>query len=87
MSYFTTTAAFERVLLAHPRLVAGLTRTITAPVLGRALASTWSIYWNELVDGATPSLGRVFATGLHRAGAFLTAPTETGREIAASLAR
>jgi hypothetical protein len=27
---------------------------LTAPVLRRVVAGTWSIYWNGLVDGARP---------------------------------
>ena len=29
-------------------------RRVTAPVVRRLVASTWSIYWNGLADGAQP---------------------------------
>jgi geranylgeranyl reductase family protein len=65
--YLSTTAAVQRRLLRSPRLVAGLTRGMTGPVIGRAVAGGWSIAWNNLIDGAAPSI----ATGLAATAAGL----------------
>ena len=39
---------------ADPRAVSAVGRLLTAPVVGRALAGGWGIFWNELLDGAAP---------------------------------
>jgi hypothetical protein len=45
-------------MLAHPRLVAGVGRLLTAPGVGRLLAGGWAVYWNDLLDGAAPGAPR-----------------------------
>jgi menaquinone-9 beta-reductase len=72
--YLSTTASAHRALLARPRLVAALARGLTAPGVGRAFGGGWAIMWNDLLEGARPSvatgvaatasgLGRVFTSG------------------------
>jgi hypothetical protein len=34
---------------------------LTAPVVGRAIAGGWAVYWNELLDGAAPGGARTTA--------------------------
>jgi hypothetical protein len=51
-------------------VVSTLARTVTAPGLGRLIAGGWSIFWNDLLDDATPGSPRAVArvaTGLARA--------------------
>src|SRR5437764_787559 len=50
--YHSTTAPVHAALLPRPRVVSGLGRALTAPALGSLLAPGWSIFWNDLVDGA-----------------------------------
>jgi geranylgeranyl reductase family protein len=52
--YMAGASALQRVLLAKPRTASAVTRLLTAPVVRRAVAGTWSIYWNGLADGARP---------------------------------
>ena len=52
--YMAGAAALQGVLLRRPRVASAATRLITAPVVRRAVAGTWSIYWNALADGARP---------------------------------
>ena len=40
--------------VSRPRYIAGLSAALTAPAVGRSIASTWAIYWNNLADGALP---------------------------------
>jgi flavin-dependent dehydrogenase len=65
--YLSTTASLHRSLLGKPRVVAALTRSLTAPGVGRSIAGGWSITWNNLRDGATPSI----ATGMAATAAAL----------------
>ena len=52
--YMAGAAALQSVLLRRPRTTSAAVRVLTAPVVRRAVAGTWSIYWNGLVDGARP---------------------------------
>jgi menaquinone-9 beta-reductase len=52
--YMAGASALQGVLLHRPRVTSAATRLITAPVVRRAVAGTWSIYWNALADGARP---------------------------------
>src|SRR5580692_6238798 len=52
--YMDGAAAVQSALLRRPRTTSAVTRLLTAPVLRRVVAGTWSIYWNGLVDGARP---------------------------------
>jgi menaquinone-9 beta-reductase len=52
--YMTGASALQSAMLRRPRTTSAVTRLLTAPVIQRAVAGTWSIYWNGLVDGARP---------------------------------
>jgi menaquinone-9 beta-reductase len=52
--YMAGASAVQGVLLRRPRAASAATRLLTAPVVRRVVAGTWSIYWNGLVDGARP---------------------------------
>jgi len=84
--YLATTATLHRALLRRPRTVAALTRTLTSPGVGRALAGGWSIAWNDLIDGAQPSAAARVAATASTLGHVLTARSADRRGIAASLA-
>lgn len=59
--YHSTTAPVHRALLPRPRVVSGVGRALTAPALGSLLAPGWSILWNDLLDGAQPTVPRAVA--------------------------
>jgi menaquinone-9 beta-reductase len=52
--YMAGASALQHMLLHRPRTTSAVTRLLTAPVVRRAVAGTWSIYWNDLADGARP---------------------------------
>jgi menaquinone-9 beta-reductase len=52
--YMPGAAALQEALLRRPRAASASVRLMTAPVLRRLVAGTWSLYWNGLVDGARP---------------------------------
>jgi hypothetical protein len=54
-------AAVQGALVRRPQVVAATGRILTAPVVGRAIAGGWAVYWNELLDGATPGGARTAA--------------------------
>ena len=52
--YLPGASALQATLLRRPRTASAAVRLLTAPPVRRVLAGTWSLYWNGLVDGATP---------------------------------
>jgi geranylgeranyl reductase family protein len=83
--YLSTTASLQRALLRSPRIVAGLTRTITAPGIGATLAGGWSVIWNNLLDGASPSVASGVAGIATGVGYSLTARSSDRRWISEHL--
>jgi geranylgeranyl reductase family protein len=59
--YHSTTAPVHSALLPRPRVVSGVGRVLTAPAFGSLLAPGWSIFWNDLLDGAQPTVPRAVA--------------------------
>ncbi len=84
--YLSTTATFHRALLRRPRTVAGLTRALTSPGVGRALAGGWSIMWNDLLDGAQPSSAERVAATASALGRMFSARSSDRRAIEADVA-
>jgi geranylgeranyl reductase family protein len=79
--YLSTTASVHRSLLTRPRLVAALTRGLTTPPVGRALAGGWAIMWNDLLDGASPSVASAIAASAAGLGRTSTACSRDRRWI------
>jgi 2-polyprenyl-6-methoxyphenol hydroxylase-like FAD-dependent oxidoreductase len=75
LPYQGIAAALQTAMLPHPRAVAAVGRLLTLPFVGRALSPGWSVFWNELLDGAAPGGGRAvaaLATHLGRASVVRT---------------
>jgi geranylgeranyl reductase family protein len=71
--YFSTTASVHAAMVKRPRVVSGAGRLLTAPGLRRVLAGGWSIYWNDLLDGAEPGPARALASLASGVGRATTA--------------
>jgi flavin-dependent dehydrogenase len=80
-SYMPGASALQRTLLRRPWAASASMRLVTAPVVRRLVASTWSIYWNGLADGAAPRPAAWAARGLETAAARLarSGPGRRGR--------
>lgn len=84
-AFHSSNAAIQAVLVRRATVVAGAGRLLTAPVVGRALAGGWAVYWNELLDGATPGSARntaALATAIARAA---TSRSRSRRAVTDSL--
>ncbi len=79
LPYQRITAAGHAALVGRPRAVAAVGRLLTAPLVGRALAGGWGIFWNELLDGAAPGGARKVATASTWFGRAVTARTDVSR--------
>ncbi len=69
--YLPGASALQRALLRRPWAASASMRLVTAPVVRRLVASTWSIYWNGLADGAAPRPAAWAARGLETAATVL----------------
>jgi menaquinone-9 beta-reductase len=80
--YQSITAPAHAALLIRPKAVAAIGRMLTAPGVGRAVAGGWSIFWNDLLDGAAPGPPQAVAARAARIGRTLTARSRTRRWFA-----
>jgi flavin-dependent dehydrogenase len=78
-------AAIQAALVRRARVVAGTGRVLTAPLVGRAIAGGWAIYWNELLDGAEPGRARHTAALASAAARAATSRSRARRRIADAL--
>ncbi|HEV3069436.1 MAG TPA: geranylgeranyl reductase family protein, partial [Streptosporangiaceae bacterium] len=67
--YMTGASALQRALLRRPWAASASMRLVTAPGVRHLVASTWSIYWNGLADGARPRPAAWAARGVETAAA------------------
>lgn len=79
LPYHRITASLQASVLGRPRAVSALGRALTAPVLSRALAGGWAVFWNELLDGAPPSRARTLAATATGVGRLVTARSRAAR--------
>lgn len=75
----SVTTPIHAGLVGHPRLIAGVSAALTAPAIGRLIAPTWAIYWNNLIDGATNTRAATAARAVHRVGRVVTSPSRRPR--------
>jgi geranylgeranyl reductase family protein len=81
--YMTGASALQRALLRRPWAASASMRLVTAPGVRHLVASTWSIYWNGLADGARPRPAAWAARGVETAAARL-ARSGPGRDPAST---
>ena len=84
--FHAANAAIQAALVRRARVVAATGRLLTAPVLGRAIAGGWALYWNELLDGALPGGARSTAALASAVARAATDRGRTRRSITAALA-
>ena len=83
--YQSATAPVHAAVSSRPWAVSAVGRVLTAPGLSRALAGGWSVYWNDLLDGAAPGPAKTVATVAAGAARAVTAAGPTRRWFAAAL--
>lgn len=77
-------APLQATLLNHPRLTSVGVRALTTRPL-RFVGGTWSLLWNDLVDGATPRPARTAARILTSAAARVSARSVSAQILERSL--
>ena len=66
-AFFPTTAALQAYMASHPRMFSLTGKVLTAPGISSFLGGAWSMYWNDLMDGASPGATQAAAKTI---GAF-----------------
>jgi menaquinone-9 beta-reductase len=87
LPYQRVAATGHAALVGRPRAVSALGRVLTAPVLGKALAGGWGIFWNELLEGAAPGSARRVAAASTRLAGTATSRSEVARWFADTVER
>jgi geranylgeranyl reductase family protein len=82
--YLPGAAALQAALLRRPRLASGAVRLLTAPGVNRLVAGTWSLYWNGLVDGASPRPAAWAGTAVQQVATRLGRRWPAVRQLAAA---
>ena len=77
----SVTTPIHATFVGRPRHIAALSATITAPVVGRLIASTWAIYWNNLAEGAIQTPAVAAARAVHRLGRVGTVRSRLRRSL------
>jgi menaquinone-9 beta-reductase len=79
LPYQAIAASAQSTLLNHPTAIGGVGRLLSLPVVSAAVAPGWSIFWNELLDGAQSGPGRTTAALATRVGRATTRRTRTSK--------
>ncbi len=79
LPYHRVTAAMQAWLVSRPRAISSVARSLMAVGRSDAIAGGWSVFWNELLDGAPPNRHRSVAMALTRLGVLTTARSSTTR--------
>lgn len=77
--YQSITAPVHRALLPRPRATAVAGRLLTSRAVGPTIAGGWSIFWNDLLDGARPGRPRRVAAAATSVGRAATRGGRRGR--------
>jgi flavin-dependent dehydrogenase len=77
----SVTTPIHAAFVRRPRQIARLSATLTAPVVGRLIASTWAMYWNNLAEGAIPTPAVAAARAAHHLGRIGTTRSRLRRAL------
>ncbi len=86
LPYHRITAALQGWLVGRPRAIAAVARLIVTAGRSDSISGGWSVFWNELLDGAPPGRHRSVAAMFSQLGEMMTAHTSTARWFDATIA-
>ncbi len=85
LPYHRITVALQAWMVGQPWAIAAVSRLLMAAGRADALAGGWSVFWNELLDGAPPNRHQRVAAAAMRLGDVLTRRGSTARWFDAML--
>lgn len=71
--FHSMTVPVQKALLARPWATSATGRVLTAPLIAPLIAGGWSIFWNDLLEGARPGKARNLAAAVSGLGRGATA--------------
>lgn len=79
LPYHQVAAALQKATVGRPHAIAAVARLLC--VAGRVdqIGGGWSVFWNELLDGAPPNRHEAVARAMTRVGRVASARTSTAR--------
>ena len=83
--FASVTSPIHAAIVGHPRRIAALAGVFTAPLLGPSIASTWAIYWNDLMGGSSRSGAAAAAGVVQHLGRIMTMPSRVRRSLGRDL--
>jgi menaquinone-9 beta-reductase len=85
LPYHRLAADLQKTTVGRPRAIAGLIRLLMAAGRLERIAGGWSVFWNELLDGAPPNDHEAVARAMTWLGRVATARGSTARWFDAAL--
>jgi geranylgeranyl reductase family protein len=85
LPYHRVAAALQKAAVGRPRAVAAAARFLVTVGRIDPLAGGWSVFWNELLEGAPPNGHRRIARAMTWAGRASTTHTSTARWFESTL--
>jgi menaquinone-9 beta-reductase len=72
LEYHRVASSMHRALVGRPATASMVGRVLTHPLVGKAVAGGWSVFWNELLQGAPPGPARAVGSAAAIIGRVLT---------------
>lgn len=85
--FYPAAAALQAYMAGHPRIFSLIGKVLTAPGVREPLSASWSMYWNDLVDGAPPGAARAMAKSIGAATGLLTATSRLRKKTVRHMAQ
>jgi geranylgeranyl reductase family protein len=79
LPYHSITATLQAWMVDRPRAVAATARLLTIVGRSHLLSGGWSVFWNELLDGAPANSHRAVAAAMTQLGQRMTGHSSTAR--------
>jgi menaquinone-9 beta-reductase len=82
--FHSVAAAIHAAVLHRPAAIGRLERALDVPVVGRAVAGGWAIWWNDLLSGARPGRARAVAASMAATAALAMMSSPIRVQVVAS---
>jgi geranylgeranyl reductase family protein len=83
--FYPATAALQSFMAHHPRWFSLTGRLLTAPGINALLGPSWSMYWNDLVEGSAAGGRQTTARAIGSFAGAVTAASKLRRETTARI--
>jgi geranylgeranyl reductase family protein len=85
LAYHSSTAPVQAFMVRHPRIFSLTVKALTVPPISRLVGASWSMYWNDLRDGAVPGIDHFGADAIAAVADLITRRSGLRRAIGSNL--